>query len=273
MPNSLFLSGRLESNHSTEAPHSFTVQLHEPLYNVQDLMLSNVSFVNFPYYSFPTYESYFKLSQNGGADKTFQINQLKVYDSPADATGTNLIDELNALWTAQSLTGTWAYDDDIKRLYLSGLVASTTTLNFKTHASQIYRRIGLAKAKVDTVITADADGNIYMDNPPIIARSATAYLGIGSTNNSLTSASNVKDVISQIPISNYSYGSCINYEIAYDFSDIKDLPYNFSSLTFNLYDDNFKPLELCENSNVMVAFHIDYFKPQDKQPVSMRKPL
>jgi len=254
--NRIYVNAQRVNTSSTK--NKFQVSLSANVTKIEDLNLSTFTFIYTPINSFPIYESQVDVTENGSTNGSFQIDTLKVYDSPDTSSGTSLISELDSKWSAAGLTGSWLYDHTYQRVYLSGLVPNTTTLVLNKVNNQAYRRLGFSTDQLGVVIIADADGNITANCPPILARTSTSYLALDISTDSISSDASVNNIIAQIPLYSVAYGSIANFEIAYNFSKISGIPPVLHTLNFSLLDDQFQPLELCENSNVMAEFHIDH---------------
>lgn len=252
MTSRLFVSSRVSIDSAGESVSSFEVNLPETINRVADLELMNCSITFTPKYpSIPLYENTFSAKING-TQYTASINSSYVYNSPTD-----LINALNVAWAAAGGTGTFSYNgvttQPFYHIVFTCANPADTVQIMADSVSTLNKRLGVSSNDYNFT------GSATFSSPPSILRTQVIYVCSSLVNDSLTPVGGVgEQIITPVFVSSSSYGDVIFFELSNSFARVLALNDTFSSFSIYLLDDNYKPLEMCENALFTCEVQLNY---------------
>lgn len=176
--------------------------------------------------------------------------------NPYAVPGADFQTELNKAYqtATASLVSPFVFDEGQLKFSFDLSATGLAYVSFSS-ASTLVRRVGLGRSQLDTQYTSPI---IYFDNSPIVARTQALYLACSNINDSMNnSEANYRgDIMCQIPLTSSAFGDLIEYVPPFT-PQIANVG-SFSTLVFQVLDDEFNPIGFQSNTNMSLELEVDY---------------
>jgi hypothetical protein len=191
--------------------------------------------------------------------------------NPYGSPGLDYQTELNKAWNTarSSVENPFVFDDGDLKFNFDLSATGLAYVRFLSTSSFV-RRLGIGKSQLDVALTAPI---IYFDNSPIVARTQALYLSCGAITDSMNNAfsGNKTNIMTQIPLTSSAFGDLIEYNPP--FSPPISSTGGFSSLTFQIYDEEFNPISFQSNTNMAIELEVEYPQEQHEEMNAVRFPV
>jgi hypothetical protein len=182
-------------------------------------------------------------------------------NNPYGTPGSDFESTLNVLFQGETGISANPFVFDDNNLKFSFDLSSTGQAYVSFSSSSTFaRRIGLGRSQLDTPWSVPV---VKFDNSPIVARTQCLYLACSNTNDSMNnSEANYRgDIMCQIPLVSSAFGDLVEYvpPFAPQIANVG----SFSSLVFQVLDDEFNPISFQSNTNLGMEMEVDYAENQN----------
>ena len=239
------------------------------------MMSINSATVDFFTYTFDLSESIFYFQAGSAVVQSVTVNLAKVYTSVA-----LFVADFNALLQTivSTLTVTQNLNNGILTITNSAgginvIGIANKDLNWSsTYYNNISDRLGFLNGSFTPLSTAPSATTFTASGPMRLLRTSSIFVGVdciaGDSFTSNTPSECINNILFQLPVTNGTYGSVIQYFnndfFAFTSSDLPTAIYNINVV---LYDDMFNQLTLLSSARVMLELAFKYEK--DKNPFTI----
>jgi hypothetical protein len=141
-------------------------------------------------------------------------------------------------------------------------------VNFSV-GSTFARRLGIGRSQLGVNWSVPV---VKFDNSPIVARTQCLYLACSNINDSMNNseANSTGSIMCQIPLTSSAYADLIEYTPPFS-PQIANVG-SFSSLQFQVLDDEFNAIEFSSNTNMGLELEVDYSDVINAQTSGFKRP-
>jgi hypothetical protein len=190
-------------------------------------------------------------------------------NNPYGTPGYDYESTLNAVFQAETSISAnpFVFDDNNLKFSFDLTATGQAYVSFLS-SSTFSRRLGLGRTQLDTSYSVP----VKFDNSPIVARTQALYLACSNINDSMNnSEANYRgDIMCQIPLTSSAFGDLIEYTPPFS-PQIANVG-SFSTLVFQVLDDEFNPISFQSNTNLGMEMEVDYADTGNNQTNTFKVP-